>query len=66
MLLKYFNSFIKTNDSKPKLKRKKTPFPKQTFIDIDEGTIDQVEIINNNVVYEYLPKSSICHDYKKE
>jgi hypothetical protein len=65
MLLKYFKCFIKTNGSKPKLRRENTPYPTQSVIDVDEGTID---IISNfdNVDYEYLPNSSVLHIYKKE
>ena len=65
MLLRFFSCFIKTNNTKPKLRRENTPYPKQSFIDIDEGTID---IISNfdNVDYEYLPNSSVLHIYKKE
>ena len=65
MLLNFFKCFIKTNNTKPKLKRENTPHPKQSFIDVDDGTID---IISNfdNVDYEYLPNSSVLHIYKKE
>jgi len=66
MLLKYFKCFIKTNGSKPKLRRENTPYPtKQSIIDVDEGSI---EIISNfeNVDYEYLPNSAVLHGYKKE
>jgi len=65
MLLRFFSCFIKTNDTKPKLKRENTPYPKQSFIDVDDGTID---IISNfdNVDYEYLPNSAVLHVYKKE
>ena len=64
MLLKYFKCFIKTNDTKPNLRRENTPYPKQSVIDIDKGTI---EIISNfdNVEYEYLPNSAVLHIYKK-
>ena len=66
MLLRFFKCFIKTNDTKPKLKRENTPHHhRQSVIDIDEGSI---EIISNfdNVEYEYLPNSSVLHIYKKE
>ena len=66
MLLKYFKCFIKTNDTKPNLRRENTPYPtKQSVINVDEGTI---EIISNfdNVEYEYLPNSAVLHGYKKE
>ena len=65
MLLKYFKCFIKTNDTKKKLRRENTPYPTQSVIDVDKGTI---EIISNfeNVDYEYLPNSAVLHIYKKE
>ena len=65
MLLKYFKCFIKTNDTKPNFRRENTPYPKQSVIDIDKGTI---EIISNfdNVEYEYLPNSAVLHGYKKK
>ena len=45
MLLRFFKCFIKTNDTKPKLKRENTPYhTKQSVIDVDEGSI---EIISN-------------------
>ena len=66
MFLKYFSCFVKTNDTKPNFRRENTPYPtKQSVIDVDEGSI---EIISNydEVVYEYLPNSSVLHGYKKE
>ena len=65
MFLKYFQCFTKTNDTKQKLRRENTPYPKQSVIDVDKGTI---EIISNfeNVDYEYLPNSAVLHGYKKE
>ena len=64
MLLKYFKCFIKTNDTKPNLRRENTPYPTQSVIDVDDGTI---EISNfENVEYEYLPNSAVLHGYKKE
>ena len=66
MLLRYFKCFIKTNDTKKKLRRENTPHhTNQSVIDVDEGTID---IISNfdNVEYEYLPNSAVLHIYKKE
>ena len=66
MLLRIFSCFIKTNDTKPKLKRENTPYPtKQSFIDVDEGTIEIISKFDN-VDYEYLPNSSVLHVYKKE
>ena len=65
MLLRFFKCFIK-NDKKPKLKRENTPYPtKQSFIDVDEGTIEIISKFDN-VDYEYLPNSSVLHIYKKE
>ena len=66
MFLNFFKCFIKTNEKKPKLRRENTPHhTKQSIIDVDEGSI---EIISNfdEVVYEYLPNSSVLHIYKKE
>ena len=64
MLLKYFKCFVKTNDTKPNLRRENTPYPTQSVIDVDDGTI---EISNfENVDYEYLPNSAVLHGYKKE
>ena len=64
MFLKYFKCFVKTNDTKPNLRRENTPYPTQSVIDVDDGTI---EISNfENVEYEYLPNSAVLHGYKKE
>ena len=63
MLLRLFKCFIK-NNKKPKLKRENTPYPKQSFIDVDEGTIEIISKFDN-VDYEYLPNSSVLHVYKK-
>ena len=64
MLLRFFKCFIKTNNTKPKLRRENTPHPKQSFIDVDEGTIE-IKSKYDEVVYEYLPNSSVLHVYKK-
>jgi len=58
----------KSKPKNPKLKRENTPYPKQSIIDLDEGTIDQIEITSkfDEVVYEYLPGTGILHGYKKE
>ena len=65
MLLRFFKCFIK-NNTKPKFKRENTPYPtKQSFIDVDEGTIEIISKFDN-VDYEYLPNSSVLHVYKKE
>ena len=64
MLLRIFSCFIK-NDKKPKLKRENTPYPKQSFIDVDDGTIE-IKSNYDDVVYEYLPNSAVLHVYKKK
>ena len=64
MLLRFFSCFIKTN-TKPKLRRENTPYPKQSFIDVDEETIE-IKSNYDEVVYEYLPNSAVLHVYKKE
>ena len=64
LLLRIFSCFIKTNDTKPKLKRENTPYPKQSFIDVDDGTIEIISKFDN-VDYEYLPNSAVLHVYKK-
>ena len=67
MLFNFFKCFIKSDNSRQKLKRENTPYPRMSVIDVDERTIDQVEIKSNykKVDYEYLPYSSILHIYKK-
>ena len=65
MLLNFFKCFIKTNNTKPKLRRENTPYPKQSFIDLDEGTIE-IKSKYDDVVYEYLPNSAVLHVYKKK
>ena len=65
MLLRFFSCFIKTNNTKPKLKRENTPYPKQSFIDVDEETIE-IKSNYDDVVYEYLPNSAVLHGYKKK
>ena len=64
LLLRIFKCFIK-NNKKPKLKRENTPHPKQSFIDVDDGTIEIISKFDN-VGYEYLPNSAVLHVYKKE
>ena len=64
LLLRIFKCFIK-NNKKPKLKRANTPYPKQSFIDVDDGTIEIISKFDN-VGYEYLPNSAVLHVYKKE
>ena len=65
MLLRFFSCFIKTNNTKPKLRRENTPYPKQSFIDVDEETIE-IKSNYDDVVYEYLPNSAVLHGYKKK
>ena len=65
MLLRFFSCFIKTNNTKPKLRRENTPYPKQSFIDVDDGTIE-IKSNYDEVVYEYLPNSAVLHIYKKK
>ena len=65
MLLNFFKCFIKANNTKPKLKRENTPYPTQSVIDIDEGTIE-IKSNYDDVVYEYLPNSAVLHGYKKK
>ena len=65
MLLRFFSFFIKTNNTKPKLRRENTPYPKQSVINLDEGTIE-IKSNYDEVVYEYLPNSAVLHCYKKK
>ena len=66
MLLRFFSCFIKTNNTKPKLRRENTPYPtKQSVIDVDEGTIE-IKSNYDEVVYEYLPNSAVLNSYKKK
>ena len=64
LLLRFLKCFIK-NNTKPKFKRENTPHPKQSFIDVDDGTIEIISKFDN-VGYEYLPNSAVLHIYKKE
>ena len=68
MLLKYLRCFTNEKDSKPAFKRQNTHYHKQSIIDVDNGTIEQIEIQNDNsnVIYEYLPNSAILHIYKNK
>ena len=65
MLLNFFKCFIKANDTKPNLRRQNTPYPTQSVIDVDEGTIE-IKSNYDEVVYEYLPNSAVLHGYKKK
>ena len=64
MLLNFFKCFIKANDTKPNLRRENTPYPTQSVIDVDDGTIEIISKFDN-VEYEYLPNSAVLHIYKK-
>ena len=63
-MITYFFCSKKNNDTKKKLRRENTPYPKQSFIDIDSGTIDQVEIKFENE-QEILPGTGVLHIFKK-
>ena len=58
-MLTYYFSCYKNSKQKPKLKRENTPYPKQSVIDIDNGSKF------DNIEHEYLPSTSILHVYKK-
>ena len=65
-MFKCFLCFVKKNEKKTKLRRQDTPHhPRQSIIDIDNGTI---EIKSNyaNVEYEYLSNSAVLHIFKKD
>ena len=71
MLTYYFSCYKKPKQKpklKPKLKRENTPYPKQSVIDIDNGSIDQIEITSNfdNIEHEYLHGTGILHVYKQK
>lgn len=58
--------FFCNKTKKPILARMNTPYPKkQSVIDVDSGTIDQVEIKFENE-QEILPNTGILHIYKKK
>jgi len=67
-MLTYYFCYKKSKQKPNKLKREKTPYPKQSVIDIDNGSIDQIEITSNfdNIEHEYLPSTGILHVYKKK
>ena len=62
-MLKYFSCFSCYN-TKPKMIRQNTPYPRQSVIDLDEGTIE-LKSKHDNVVYEYIAYTGILHGYKK-
>ena len=64
MISKYL---ICVKSEKPKMKRQNTPYPKQSIINLENGTIEQKQIksSNSDVGYEYLPNSGILHIFKK-
>ena len=64
-MITYFLCYNKTKPKqKPNLRRENTPYPKQSVIDLDDRTIDQVDI-TSNIEQEYLPGTGILHVYKK-
>ena len=67
-MLTYYFCYKKSKQKPNKLKRENTPYPKQSVIDIDNGSIDQIEITSNfdNIEHEYLPSTGILHVYKKK
>ena len=63
-MITYFFCNKKQNPKqKPNLRRENTPYPKQSVIDLDEGTIDQTEIKFDNIEQEYIPGIGILHIY---
>ena len=60
-MLKYFSCY----NTKPKLKRNNTPYPRQSVIDLDEGTIE-IKSKYDNVIYEYIAYTGILHAYKNK
>jgi len=66
-MLTYYFCYKKSKQKPNKLKRENTPYP-QSVIDIDNGSIDQIEITSNfdNIEHEYLPSTGILHVYKKK
>ena len=65
-MISYFLKQFKKSE-KPKIKRQNTPHPKQSIINLENGTIEQKQIksSNNDVKYEYLPNTGILHMFKK-
>jgi hypothetical protein len=61
-MLKYFSCY--SNKTKPKMVRQNTPYPRQSIIDIDNGTIE-IKSKHDSIKYEYLPYSAVLHAYKK-
>ena len=62
--------FINPKDQKNKpnnLARQNTLYLKQTIIDVDDGTIDEIEIKldASEIISEHLPNSAVLHVYKK-
>jgi len=63
-MLTYYFCYKKSKQKPNKLKRENTPYPKQSVIDIDNGSIDQVTSKFDNIEYEYLNSAGILHVYK--
>ena len=65
-MLTYYFSCYKKPKQKPKLNRENTPYPKQSVIDIDNGSIDQIQVTSkfDNIEHEYMPGTGILHVYK--
>ena len=61
-MLKYFSCYRKT---KPKMIRRDTGYPRQSVIDIDNGTIE-IKSKYDNVIYEYIAHTGILHVYKNK
>ena len=62
MIKKYLICF---KSEKAKLKRQDTPHIKQSVINLEKGTIEQIKSSNDEVGYEYLPNSAILRMFKK-
>ena len=61
-MYKYFNCF---SYRKPKMIRRDTGYPRQSVIDIDNGTIE-IKSKYDNVIYEYIAYTGILHAYKNK
>ena len=63
-MLKYFSCFSCYN-TKPKMIRQNTPYPRQSVINLDDETIN-IESKYDNVKYEYIAYTGILHAYKNK
>ena len=65
-MISYFLKQFKKSE-KTKMKHQNTPHPKQSIINLENGTIEQkpLKSNNNDIEYEYLPNSAILHIFKK-